>query len=66
MECDASEMNMKSLEEEVKQLTSKLEQQAGGEKEKATSEMDILVAQLKKCKLEREQDLMNIDEVSAF
>ena len=42
----------------------KLEQQDAEQSGKVEAEMEMLRSELRKCKHEREQDLMNIDEVS--
>ena len=61
MEGDTAEMKTKSLEEELKAVT----QHSSKEKEKLEEEAEMLTCQLNKFRKEREQDLMNIDEVSS-
>jgi len=62
MEGDEAEMKMKSIEEEWKIA----KQHGFKEKVKLEEEVEMLTGKLSKTKKEREQDLMNIDEVSLF
>lgn len=65
VECDEAEQKIQSLEETLKEMELKMEKLKQEADQSGKAEVERLTGELDKYKEEREQDLMNIDEVSA-